>query len=102
MTCVRYFGIVDPLQVYNLGFREYYLMLEGLKLRWVDEDYRRHQQAYLNFSVQATDSKSRPVYKTFDKFYDYRKAQNLAKGVKEVKHADDPIERIKNYYRSKK
>ncbi|MBA4699233.1 MAG: hypothetical protein H2212_07325 [Ruminococcus sp.] len=52
--------------------------MEACQLKMVDEDYRIHQQAWLNFSAQAEKSagkgKSRPVYDRFEKFFDYEKA----------------------------
>lgn len=40
-------------------------------------DYRNHLQAFLNFAVKAEKragkNKTRPVYNTFKKFYDYEK-----------------------------
>lgn len=53
---------------------EYELLIEAAELRIVDQDYRNHLQAYLNFAVQATRGKSgRPVYRRFKSFYDYEK-----------------------------
>lgn len=48
--------------------------MEAKKLREVDDDLKAHRQAFLNFQVQATDKKGRPIYKRFDKFFDYDKA----------------------------
>lgn len=46
----------------------------------MDEDYRVHQQAFLNFAVQAKKkagkNKERPVYSRFEKFFNYKKALN--------------------------
>ena len=38
----------------KLTIAEYDLLMEAVELRLVDEDYRLHRQAYLNFSAQAT------------------------------------------------
>ena len=48
--------------------------MEARALRIVDEDLNAHKQAFLNFQVQATDRNGKPVYKHFEKFYDYEKA----------------------------
>lgn len=48
----------------------------------VDEAYRDHRLAYLNYAVQAekqVGKKSRPVYRHFEDFFNY----------------DDEIERVK-------
>lgn len=60
----------------KLTIAEYDLLMEAVELRLVDEDYRLHRQAYLNFSAQATKKTGnsiRPVYKKFKDFYDYNK-----------------------------
>ena len=70
--------------------------MEACALRHVDEELYAHRQAFLNFKVQATDSKGRPVYKRFDKFYDYDKAIAEAK---EKKPSDSKFSRYRDYYR---
>lgn len=50
--------------------------MEGVRLKQIDKDYRNHLQAFLNFVVKSekrVGKKSRPVYNTFKKFYDYEK-----------------------------
>ncbi|MDD3338430.1 MAG: hypothetical protein PHS82_06185 [Lachnospiraceae bacterium] len=51
--------------------------MKAVQLREVDKNYRTHQQAFLNLAVRAEKkvgkNKSKPVYKTFSSFYDYRK-----------------------------
>ena len=54
--------------------------MKAVRLKQVDEDYRQHAQAFLNFQVQATTKQGKPVYKRFTKFYDYEKEQAKAKG----------------------
>ena len=48
--------------------------MEAFQLRLVDEEFYAHRQAFLNYQVQATDKKGKPIYRRFDKFYDYEKA----------------------------
>lgn len=54
---------------------EYELLMEAAQLKQVDNDYRNHLQAFLNFAVKAEKKagkgKSKPVYKKFKQFYDY-------------------------------
>lgn len=61
----------------KLTIPEYNLLMDAVSLREVDKDYRNHLQAFLNFSVKAEKKtgkrKSRPVYTTFSKFYNYEK-----------------------------
>ncbi len=58
--------------------------MQAVRLKQVDTDYRVHQQAYLNFAVKAEKkvgkNKTKPVYSTFEKFFDYEKAIRMAKG----------------------
>lgn len=69
---------------------EYRLLMEAVRLRQVDKDYRNHLQAFLNFVVKAEKksgkNKSKPVYSKFKRFYDYEKeiekAQNKVVPVK--------------------
>ena len=64
---------------------EFNLLMQGVKLREVDKDFRNHYQAFLNYQVQATKSagknKLKPVYDCFDKFYDYEKEIKKARGI---------------------
>lgn len=49
--------------------------MQAVKLKQVDNDYRNHLQAFLNFAVKAekkVGKKSIPVFKRFKKFYNYK------------------------------
>ena len=54
---------------------EYELLMEAAELKQVDDDYRNHLQAFLNFAVKAEKktgkNKSKPVYRKFKQFYNY-------------------------------
>lgn len=71
----------------RLTIPEYRLLMEAVRLRQVDKDYRNHLQAFLNFAVKAEKksgkNKSKPVYSKFKRFYDYEKEIEKAqrKGV---------------------
>lgn len=60
--------------------------MEAEQLKQVDIDYRLHQLAYLGLVVKAEKKvgkyKTRPVYTTFKKFFDYEKAIKRAKNPK--------------------
>lgn len=62
-------------EVDGLTIPEYNLLIEAVKLKQVDEDYRNHLQAFLNFAVKAEKKagkgKSKPVYRKFKQFYNY-------------------------------
>lgn len=84
MNCFRYLDYKSFAEVDRLTIPEYELLMEAVKLKQVDADYRNHLQAFLNFAVQAEKktgkNKSKPVYTKFKRFYDYeaevRKARN--------------------------
>ena len=63
---------------------EYELLMEGVRLKNVDRDYRNHLQAFLNFAVKAEKkvgkNKTKPVYTKFQRFYDYEKEIKKARG----------------------
>lgn len=50
---------------------EYKLLMDAVRLKHVDMDYRCHLQAWLTFAAKATKKKGKPVYGKFSKFYDY-------------------------------
>lgn len=54
---------------------EYRLRLQGSLLRQVDREYELHLQAWLMREIKAERAKrkgkSEPVYKQFDRFFDY-------------------------------
>lgn len=79
---------------------EYRLLMQAVRLREVDRDYRNHLQAYLNFVVRARKragkNKERPVYGTFQRFYDYEAEVNKVAGRR---GAPDRFAGLKNYLR---
>lgn len=77
LNCFRYLDFKSFAEVDRLTIPEYTLLMEAVRLKHVDMDYRNHLQAFLNFSVKAEKktgkNKSKPVYSRFKKFYDYEK-----------------------------
>ncbi len=62
-------------------------MMEAVRLKEVDKDYRNHLQAFLNFKMKATKKSGKnqkPVYNSFGKFYDYEKAVEKARNYGKV------------------
>lgn len=78
MNCFRYLDFKSFAEVDRLTIPEYLLLMEAVRLKQVDMDYRNHLQAFLNYSVKAQKktgkNKSRPVFTKFKKFFDYEKA----------------------------
>ena len=77
LNCIRYLDYKSLAEVDRLTIPEYELLMEGVRLKQVDKDYRNHLQAFLNFAVKAEKktgkNKTRPVYQRFKQFYDYEK-----------------------------
>lgn len=52
------------------------IMMEAMKLKELDRDYREHLQAWLNFVVtgkkKVGKGKMKPVFKRFTQFFDYK------------------------------
>ena len=75
MNCFRYLDFKSFAEVDRLTIPEYLLLMEAVRLKQVDMDYRNHLQAFLNFAVKAEKkagkNKSKPVFSKFKKFYDY-------------------------------
>ncbi len=82
MNCFRYLDFKSFAEVDRLTLPEYELLMEAVHLKQVDTDYRNHLQAFLNFAVKAEKKvgrKSKPIYTSFKKFYDYKKEIEKAK-----------------------
>lgn len=81
----------------RLTIPEYELLMEAVRLKQVDLDYRCHLQAYLNFAVKAekkSGKKSKPVFAKFSKFYDYEAEQEKARNRGEKKSRFEGIGRL--------
>lgn len=89
MSCFRYLDFKSFEEVDRLTIPEYDLLMEAVRLKQIDADYRNHLQAWLNFVVQAKKkagkNKERPVYSKFKQFYNYKEALETAKGDAEGK-----------------
>ena len=88
LNCFRYLDFKSFAEVDRLTIPEYELLMEAVRLKQVDKDYRNHLQAFLNFAVKAEKksgkNKSKPVYSKFKRFYDYEKEIEKVSG-KETK-----------------
>ena len=100
LSCFRFLGFTSFDQVDRLTIPEYNLLMKAVRLRQVDLDYRNHLQAFLSFAVQAEKrvgkNKSRPVYRTFRKFYDYDAEQEKVLGQRDP---DDRFAALKQFLR---
>ncbi len=82
LNCFRFLDFKSFAEVDRLTIPEYTLLMEAVRLKQIDMDYRNHLQAFLNFSVKATKKtgkyKSKPVFTKFKQFYDYEKELDKA------------------------
>ena len=98
MTCFRYLDFKSLDQVNNITPYEYRLLMKSKELEMVDEEYKIHLQAYLNMSAQAkkrAGKKVKPVYTTFNKFYNYQKSLDRVMGIKKKSKFDGLAQFIK-------
>lgn len=98
MTCFRYLGFKNLDRVDNITPYEYRLLMKSKELEMVDEEYKIHLQAYLNMSAQAkkrAGKKVKPVYTTFNKFYNYQKSLDRVMGIKKKSKFDGLAQFIK-------
>lgn len=98
MTCFRDLGFKNLDQVDNITPYEYRLLMKSKELEMVDEEYKIHLQAYLNMSAQAkkiAGKKVKPVYTTFNKFYNYQKSLDRVMGIKKKSKFDGLAQFIK-------
>ena len=86
LNCFRYLDFKSFAEVDRLTIPEYNLLMEAVRLKQVDKDYRNHLQAFLNFAVKAEKkvgkNKSKPVYSQFKRFYNYEKEVEKVKNQK--------------------
>lgn len=86
LNCFRYLDYKSFDEVDKLTIAQYEILMEAVRLKQFDMDYRQHLQAYLNFQVKAEKKagkgKSRPVYRRFKQFFDYEARLNEIKGNK--------------------
>lgn len=89
LNCFRYLDFKSFAEIDQLEVPEYELLMEGVRLKQVDLDYRCHLIAWLTFAAKAEKKagkgKSVPVFRRFRKFFDYEKALDKAKSAGQEK-----------------
>lgn len=73
LNCFRYLGYKSFDDVDRLNLREYRVLMKAVNLKTVDRMFDIHLSAFKNFEVRARKKSGRPVYRNFDKFYNYRR-----------------------------
>ncbi|MGC6767239.1 hypothetical protein [Enterococcus sp. LJL51] len=66
---------------------EYELRMKAYQLQMLDRQYEIHMQAWANVMAGQT-KKGRPVFRTFEKFFNYRKAEQKILGKKQKQPSD--------------
>lgn len=88
MNCFRYLDYKSFAEVDRLTIPEYNLLMEAVRLKQVDMDYRGHLMAWLNRAVKAEKGRgknAKPVFTRFKQFYDYK--AEVAKAKKKKKQS---------------
>ena len=88
---MRYCDIYDPEKLGNITLNQYSLMMKAVNLKRVDREFEIHLQSWTNNQVKATKKTgktTKPYYKTFDEFYDYRNRIDEVKGIQKPKIDD--------------
>lgn len=60
-------------EIDNLTIAQYSVLMDALRLRSVDEEYKAAKQAFFNHAARAQRKNGKPAYTRFEKFYNYEK-----------------------------
>lgn len=83
MNCFRFFGFKSLDEVDRLTIREYQMLCEAEKYKQVDKQKDIALNAWLTFVASAkkrVGKNLKPVYPTFESFFDYSKELRRMKG----------------------
>ena len=83
MNCFRYFGFRSLDEVDRLTIKEYSMLCEAEKYKQVDKQKDIALNAWLTFVASAkkkVGKNLKPVYPTFESFFDYAKELKKLKG----------------------
>ncbi len=100
VNCFRYLNFKTLDEVNRLTIKEYNLHMKAVRLKEVDTEYHIHLLAFNNFRVKAKKkagrNKTRPVYRTFKKFFDYeQRIQEVLKPMEKTSQFSDASKFIK-------
>ena len=89
MTCFRFFGFKNLDEVDRLTIKEYLLLCDAQNYKRVDRDRDLALNAWLSFVATAKKqmgkNKQRPVYRTFESFFNYTKELRRVSGHEDLK-----------------
>lgn len=95
LNCFRFFGFKSFDEVDRLTIREYQMLCEAEKYKQVDKQKDIALGAWLSFVATAkkkVGKNLKPVYPTFDSFFDYAKELKRATG--------DTVSELKEKYKA--
>lgn len=97
LNCFRFFGFRSLDEVDHLTIKEYELLCEAEKYKQLDKQKDIALGAWLTFVASAkkkVGKNLKPVYPTFDSFFDYSKELKRMKG--------DTVDELKERYKALK
>lgn len=97
LNCFRFFGFRSLDEVDRLTIKEYELLCEAEKYKQLDKQKDIALGAWLTFVASAkkkVGKNLKPVYPTFDSFFDYSKELKRMKG--------DTVDELKERYKALK
>ena len=64
-----------------MTLHEYSVRMKAVELQRLDKQYDIHLQAWVSQQAKAVKKNGKPVYRTFDKFFDYKKEEQKILGT---------------------
>ena len=90
VACLRYYGYVPFADIDKMSIYDFSLLMKAVGIREIDTMHHIHLQAFQNVRAKARKSagrgKTRPVYTTYKKFFDYEKELETVKPKKTSKY----------------
>lgn len=80
MNCLRFLDFTDFKEIDRLTIPEYQLRMKAFRLNQVDELHKIHQLAWAINMAKQRKKNGRPVYRRFEQFFNFKKAEKIAKG----------------------
>ncbi|MFD1900450.1 hypothetical protein [Enterococcus termitis] len=93
---MRYLNIEDFNEIDRLTIPEYELRIKAYQLKSLDMQYNIHLQAWATVMAGQT-RKGKPVYRTFDKFFNYQKAEKRILGRDHSLPKNQEKEKLQNW-----
>lgn len=89
-------NIDDLNEIDRMTIPEYELRITAHQLKRLDQHYAIHLQAWATVMAGQT-KKGKPIYRTFEKFFDYRKAEQKILGKQYNPNESSEKEQLQNW-----